>query len=62
MMGESCVFSEAMKSKFLVHLDHFINSRIKIDHKIYHFIADSSLKDVILKVGVNLLLCDEFMW
>ena len=30
---------------------------IKIDHKIYHFIADSLLKDAVLTVGVNLRLC-----
>ena len=31
-------------------------SWIKIDHKIDHFIADSLLKDAVLKVGVNLRL------
>ena len=32
-------------------------SLIKIDHKIYHFIADFLLKDAVLMVGVNLRLC-----
>ena len=37
-------------------------SRIKIDHKIYHFIADSLLKDAVLTVGVNLRLCLLSLW
>ena len=32
-------------------------SGIKIDLKIYHFIADSLQKDAVLTVGVNLRLC-----
>ena len=35
-------------------------SRIKIDHMIYHFIADSLLKDAVLTVGLNLRLCLRF--
>ena len=38
------------------------DSQIKIDHKIYHFIADSLLKDAVLTVGVNLRLCLLSLW
>ena len=37
-------------------------SRIKIDHMIYHLIADSLLKDAALTVGVNLRLCLLSLW
>ena len=48
MMRERAVYaSEAKKSDFLVHLDRFSN-------KIFHFIADSLLKDAVFMLGVNL--------
>ena len=51
MMRERAVYaSEAKKSDFLVHLDRFSN-------KIFHFIADSLLKDAVFMLGVNLRLC-----
>ena len=44
--------SEAKKSKvfgsFRLFFKNLGYSRIKIDHKIYHFIADSLLKDAVL--------------
>ena len=37
-------------------------SWIFIDYKMYHFIADSLLKDAVLRLGVNLRLCLFSLW
>ena len=50
--------SEAKKSEFLVHLDHF-SEFLKY---FKYFIADFLLKDAVLTVGVNLRLCLLSLW
>ena len=57
MVEESCVCLESILQNSLSKLGY---SRIKIDHKIYHFIADSLLKDEVLTKEARALMTSSF--